>query len=308
MRIRNLMTFVKVARLESFHAAARQLHATQPAISARIAALETELGVKLFIRDTGGTRLTSRGQQLLPYAEKLVEISREMKSQISQEVPDTGCIKVGIADTLSYLWVGPLLSHWRHQFPLIEFEIAVDISTNLQRQLENHELDLALMVARDHSATIITQPLCSYPQCWVASPLLLEQEQNLSGELELDQLAQQPILSFPRNTKPWQYLQEVFSTLKDRKPMLHTCSSVESLLTLARQGLGITLLPRPLVADDLDQETLMELSAREQPPALNFCCNWRADDDRILPRLLADSALDTINPDAANEPADSSKY
>ncbi|MGH1372201.1 MAG: LysR family transcriptional regulator [Cellvibrionaceae bacterium] len=307
MRIRNLMTFVKVARLESFHAAARQLHATQPAISARIAALESELGVKLFIRDTGGTRLTSRGQQLLPYAEKLVEISREMKNQISQEVPDTGCIKVGIADTLAYLWVGPLLSHWRHQFPLIEFEIAVDISTNLQRQLENHELDLALMVARDHSAAITTQPLCSYPQCWVASPQLLEQKASLSGELGLEQLGRQPILSFPRNTKPWQYLQDLFGALKDRKPMLHTCSSVESLLTLARQGLGITLLPKPLVADDLDQETLMELSSREQPPELNFCCNWRADDDRILPRLLADSALDIINPDAVKESTDSSK-
>lgn len=301
MRIRNLMTFVKVARLESFHAAARQIHATQPAISARIAALENELGVKLFIRDTGGTRLTSRGQQLLPYAEKLVEISREMKSQISQEVPDTGCIKVGIADTLAYLWVGPLLSHWRHQFPLIEFEIAVDISTNLQRQLEKHELDLALMVARDHSATITTQPLCSYPQCWVASPLLLEQQESLSGELDLDQLGQQPILSFPRNTKPWQYLQDLFGPLKDRKPMLHTCSSVESLLTLARQGLGITLLPKPLVADQLEAEALMELSPREQPPELNFCCNWRADDDRILPRLLADSALVIINPDASIE-------
>jgi DNA-binding transcriptional LysR family regulator len=297
MRIRNLMTFVKVAQLSSFHAAARQLHATQPAISARIAALETELGVKLFIRDTGGTRLTSRGQQLLPYAEKLIEISREMKSQISQEVPETGTIKIGIADTLAYLWVGPLLSHWRQQFPLIEFEIAVDISTNLQRQLENHELDLALMVARDHSAAMATQPLCSYPQCWVASPLMLDQKNHLSGLLELDQLARQAILSFPRNTKPWQYLQDLFAPLKERKPMLHTCSSVESLLTLARQGLGITLLPKPLVADYLEQETLMELSTTEQPPALNFCCNWRADDDRILPRLLADSGRDIINPE-----------
>ena len=298
MRLRNLMTFVKVAHLESFHAAARQLHATQPAISARIAALESELGVKLFIRDTGGTRLTSRGQQLLPYAEKLVDIAREMKSQISEEVPETGCIKVGIADTLAYLWVGPLLSHWRQQFPLIEFEIAVDISTNLQRQLENHELDLALMVARDHSAAIATQPLCSYPQSWVAAPSMLDQHASLSGELELDQLARPPILSFPRDTKPWQYLQDLFAPLKERKPMLHTCSSVESLLTLARQGLGITLLPTPLVADYLEQETLMELTTADEPPELNFCCNWRADDDRILPRLLADSSQDIISSDA----------
>ncbi len=295
MRIRNLMTFVKVARLESFHAAARQLHATQPAISARIAALESELGVKLFIRDTGGTRLTSRGQQLLPYAQQLVDICREMKSQISEEVPETGSIKVGIADTLAYLWVGPLLSHWREQFPLIEFEIAVDISTNLQHQLEQHELDLALMVARDHSASIVTQPLCSYPQSWVAAPLVLEQNPGLSDTVSLQQLAKAPVLSFPRNTKPWLYLHNLFSPLKERRPMLHTCSSVESLLTMARQGLGITLLPTPLVAEYLEDGTLLALNTEEQPPELNFCSNWRTDDDRILPRLLADSVGDIIN-------------
>lgn len=295
MRIRNLSTFVKVAQLESFHAAARQLHATQPAISARIAALETELGVKLFIRDTGGTRLTSRGQQLLPYAEKLVTISREMKNQISEDVPETGTIKIGIADTIAHLWVGPLLSHWHEQFPLIEFEIAVDVSSHLQKQLENHELDLALMVAREHSHTTVSQPLCSYSQCWVASPALLDSHPSLSGTLELDQLARFPILSFPRGTHPWQYLHDLFAPLNDRRPMLHTCSSAESLLTLARQGLGITLLPRPLVADYLKQEQLMELDTSQDAPELSFCCNWRTDDDRILPRLLADSSRDIID-------------
>ncbi len=294
MRLRNLITFVKVAQLESFHAAARQLHATQPAVSARIAALESELGVKLFIRDTGGTRLTARGQQLLPYAEKLVAISREMKSQIGEDVPETGSIKIGIADTLAHLWVGPLLSHWREQFPLIEFEIAVDLSSRLQKQLENHELDLALMVSGEHSNTTASQPLCSYPQCWVASPSLLDEHPSLSSTLEVDQLARFPILTFPRDTHPWHYLHELFSPLNEKRPMLHTCNSGESLLTLARQGLGITFLPRPLVADYLVREQLMELDVTQAAPALNFCCNWRMDDDRILPRLLADSSREII--------------
>jgi DNA-binding transcriptional LysR family regulator len=191
--------------------------------------------------------------------------------------------------------VGPLLSHWREQFPLIEFEIAVDISTNLQKQLENHQLDLALMVAREHSNAMASQPLCSYEQCWVAAPMLLDEHSSLSGTLELDQLARFPVLSFPRNTRPWQYLQDFFRPLADSRPMLHTCSSVESLLTLARQGLGITLLPKPLVADCLEQEQLMELDTVQPPPALDFSSNWRMDDDRILPRLLADSSRDIIS-------------
>ena len=46
VRIRNLNSFIKVATLGSFHGAATQLHASQPAISARIATLEEDLGVK----------------------------------------------------------------------------------------------------------------------------------------------------------------------------------------------------------------------------------------------------------------------
>ena len=76
--------------------------------------------------------------------------------------------------------------------------------------------------------------------------------------------------------------------------MLHTCSSVESLLSLARQGVGITLLPRPLVAKALACEQLMELDVARQPPNLGFTSGWRVDDDRILPRLLADSSREII--------------
>ncbi|HCI02056.1 MAG TPA: LysR family transcriptional regulator, partial [Oceanospirillaceae bacterium] len=72
MRIRNLNSFIKVAKLGSFHVAATQLHTSQPAISARIATLEDELGVRLFKRDQSGTQLTTRGMQLLPFAERLV--------------------------------------------------------------------------------------------------------------------------------------------------------------------------------------------------------------------------------------------
>ena len=95
MRLRNLNSFVKVARLGSFHAAANQLHATQPAISARINALEDELGAQLFVRDKSGTRLTPRGTQLLPYAEKLLAISQEMKQQIQEDSPQKGNLRIG---------------------------------------------------------------------------------------------------------------------------------------------------------------------------------------------------------------------
>ena len=66
MNFKRLETFIWVATLGSFRKAAEHQHTTQPAISNRIAALEDELGVRLFERESGHSKLTSKGQELLP--------------------------------------------------------------------------------------------------------------------------------------------------------------------------------------------------------------------------------------------------
>lgn len=291
MRLRNLNTFVKVARLGSFHAAAQQLHATQPAISARINSLEDELGVQLFIRDQSGARLSPRGIQLLPYAEKMLAISEEMKQQVSEENPQKGTLRIGIADTLSYLWLSDLLKHWQEQHPLISFELISDVTTTLIKQLEEYELDLTLTVADQVSSPdLVSEPLCSYPQHWVASPQLKGVEKVQSAT----DLTRFPILSFPRETRPWQYLQQLFLPFEEQ-PLFHTCSSVVNLLTLAQRAVGVALLPEPVIAADLEQGHLIRLEVNEVPPELSFCYSWRLNDDRILPKLLADSGREIIS-------------
>jgi DNA-binding transcriptional LysR family regulator len=287
MRLRNLATFVKVARLGSFHAASQQLHASQPAISARIVALEEELGVKLFMRDKSGTRITAWGSQLLPYAEKLLAISQEMKAQVRQDKPQKGTMRIGIADTLAHLWLSSLLKHWQEQHPLISFELTSDVTPTLILQLQNHQIDFALMVAEQNiPPTLVVDPLCSYPQCWVATPESILSRQTLCS---LEDLAKTPILSFPRDSRPWHYLQQLFSPLNE-PPVIHTCSSVANLLNLIKQGIGIALLPTPLVEQSLKTGELIRLKTDAEPPELAFCYSWRLDDDRILPRLLADSS------------------
>ncbi|WP_290699722.1 LysR family transcriptional regulator [Amphritea sp.] len=290
MRLRNLNTFIKVASLGSFHAAAQQLHATQPAISARINTLEEELGTQLFIRDKSGTRLSSRGVQLLPYAKKLLAISQEMKQQISDQNPQKGTLRIGITDTLANLYLSPLLKHWQQQHPLMSFELISDVTPTLTRQLQENQLDLALMVAGNNDQPeLVTEPLCSYPQHWVATPERLAENPVTS----IEELSHSPILSFPRDTRPWDYLQQLFRPL-DETPVFHTCSSVANLLTLTLQGAGMALLPAPIVKEHLAKGMLVEFSPGPKPPELAFCACWRLDDDRILPQLLAQSGREII--------------
>ena len=285
MRIRNLSSFVKVARLGSFRAAAALLHVSQPAISARVNALEDELGVILFLRDKSGAQLTNKGAKLLVYAEKLLAISQEMKEVAGQQQQHRGSIKIGIADTLAHLWLSPLLQRWQREYPQIAFELTSDVTPVLTQQLQQHQIDLSLMVAEYGSnKALMSQPLCHYEQVWVGENHLQEHDC-----WSVTQLAEQPILSFPRDTTPWHYLQQLFKS-QSGEVVIHTCSSVASLINLAQQGVGIALLPEILVKSQLAAGELSIINTEIAPQPLAFCSSWRVDEEETLPKLLADSA------------------
>lgn len=72
MQINAIETFLAIQRTGSFHAAAAHLNITQTAVSARIKSLESTLGLSLFERGPGGTRLSAAGQQFKPYAEQIL--------------------------------------------------------------------------------------------------------------------------------------------------------------------------------------------------------------------------------------------
>ena len=72
--------------------------------------------------------------------------------------------------------------------------------------------------------------------------------------------------------------------------MIRTCSSVASLISLTEQGLGIALLPLPLVEKQLARGSLALINTEIEPLTLDFCCCWRADEESLLPKSLADSA------------------
>ncbi len=79
MNLRQLETFVKVAENGSFSKTAGELFMTQPTISAHINALEQELNVRLFVRNTREVNLSENGKELYLYARRLLELEKQMK-------------------------------------------------------------------------------------------------------------------------------------------------------------------------------------------------------------------------------------
>src|SRR5436305_14562708 len=97
-------TFMWVVTLGSFLGAAQKLNTTQPAISQRIAQLETEVGVKLLQRDRRMVLPTPDGRQMLVDAEKLIGLRSVMLAVVGDQLAMLGVLRIGVAGTIVRMW------------------------------------------------------------------------------------------------------------------------------------------------------------------------------------------------------------
>ncbi|MDP8925327.1 MAG: LysR family transcriptional regulator, partial [Actinomycetota bacterium] len=84
MLLRQMECFLAVARLGNVSRAAEEMYLTQPTLTARIKALEEELGDQLFVRTSRGMRLTEAGREFLPYAERCMASLEEGRQRLGE--------------------------------------------------------------------------------------------------------------------------------------------------------------------------------------------------------------------------------
>ncbi len=118
MDIPRLEAFLEVARLGSMRAAARSLHLGQPALSARIVALEDELAARVFERTKRGVRLTLAGRALLPHAERALDAVSAGRTAVSQVAQgDDGELVIAAVSAINASVVPELVARFRRYHP-----------------------------------------------------------------------------------------------------------------------------------------------------------------------------------------------
>ncbi|VAW13390.1 Transcriptional regulator, LysR family [hydrothermal vent metagenome] len=199
MRQAKLETIVWLNRLGSFRAVAEKLNTSQAVISQRVASLELELGVKLFERNTRGLKLTPKGAALLPYAERIVDISAEMLMQVTDPSAYAGVIRIGAVETLVHVWLHRLLERIYETYSGVAVELTVDTSGVLRDAVLKGKLDIAMLLAPEREPDLTKKAICTYKLAWTASPALGLGTKTLS----IDELARLPIITFARHSVPY---------------------------------------------------------------------------------------------------------
>lgn len=271
MDFRTLEAFVWIARLGSFRATAQRLYTTQPSISTRIASLERELGVQLFDRAGRRVSLTSKGRDLLGYAEGLLVLRGEMMQSVADPKAIQGTIRLGVVETIVYTWLPQLIEQLNQMYPAINLELDVDTSVNLTDKLLSHNIDIAFLMGPINQPDITNLDLCSYSLNWVASSgIILPPE-----PVPLERLASWPIITYPRLSQPHIEIQRLLERSSHRL-RIHASSSLATIIRMTVDGIGISALPLEIVRDELEQGSLRSFLAEVEPPQLRFTASYGA--------------------------------
>lgn len=124
MDIQELEAFWWIAQTGSFNRAAERLYLTQPSVTARIQALEKELGQPLFERKPRGVRLTDAGRALLPHAERVLQDIRKARQAVTDLMSATGgTLSVGCALTTSTYTLPEILARYKQRYPAVEMTV-----------------------------------------------------------------------------------------------------------------------------------------------------------------------------------------
>lgn len=283
---KQIETFVWVAKLGSFRAAADKLNATQPAISQRIAAMETAMGVRLFDRNTRGIKLTEKGQELLPHAERMLMLRTEMMRVARAERAIRGTLRLGVAETLVHTWLRFLIDELHHTYPALVIELHVDTSHVLRTQLHAHRIDLALLVGDSQGPGEQSIHLCDYKLAWVASPIL-----NLHGRrIALQDMADYPIITYPAASLPYTRVRNAMLDAGVKSPRLFGSASLSTIIHMTHQAMGPSVLAPVLIQDELAQGTLHVLDTGTPLDKLSFNAMWIDSPDSFIVRTIAQMA------------------
>lgn len=271
MNLKFLETFVWVARLKSFRLTADKLFTTQASISSRIAVLEGELGVKLFLRDSRGVSLTPEGLKVLDYAEQMLDTMSALKQSIETRSSKVGRVRIGVMDTVIHTWLSPLVAQMTERYPRVEIELVADTSLNLCDQLQKGFLDIVLQTDLVRHESVRSLELASHPLGWiVASNSIYNREYADLGEL-----ARERIITYSKNSRPHQDLLALMQTNGVLAPRLNCVNSVSAITRLLGDGFGIGVLPPVLVAEELARGELTLLDIDQRPPNLQVVVSWR---------------------------------
>lgn len=254
--------FVQVAAHHSFSRAAEALQLTQPSITARIQALERELGEKMFERGGRSVRLTDAGTILLPYAERILQMVREAKESVEEvRSVQAGRLRLGSALTISTYVLPRILRTFHSRYPDVEVMVHTGRSEQVLNMLLSDEVQVGLAHSLVHP-DVETVDLYADEVILVANP---DHPFAANRQATIEEVGSQPVILADRGSSYYGLTHGLFRQAGVVPNVAMELDSMEATKRMVEEGLGIALLPRVCLERELKQGLLTEVAITNAP-------------------------------------------
>lgn len=299
MYIKHLQTFLAVARLLHFGGAAQTLNYSQSTVSEHIHALEEALGARLFERLGRKVFLTEQGKKLLPLAERMVRDVEEIKGLFKEDGVLSGCLNIGAAESLCVFWLPPLLKEYRIRYPKVQTNIKVGSCTDLPLWLQQNIIDVAFSLNNESWQQQLRQiDLFHGETVFIASP---DHELAASSVLAPQNLAGHTLL-LPEGYSGYPMDLKILLEREGVKAnTIMEFGSLEAIKHCVKSGLGISLLPKIVVEEDINRGELLKLNWTDAPIAFQARMvfhseKWMSPVLTALEKIILSSLPDNNSP------------
>ena len=252
MDVPRLEAFLEVARLGSMRGAARSLHLGQPALSARIVALEDELGARVFERSKRGVRLTLAGRALVPHAERALEAIEAGRSAVSQvEQGDDGELVIAAASAINASVVPELVARFRRYHPGVHLYVHTGDAERIIELVAFGSAQLGLIQeaspSRDHR--VRATPLYDEALMLTARP---EHPFVAEGPIPLARLSDATLIFYDRTSEDYESTRSLLKAGGVTPYGVIEVDSVDTARRLVALGLGVAWLPSTAATPEIE--------------------------------------------------------
>ncbi|MBV7481385.1 LysR family transcriptional regulator [Bordetella sp. BOR01] len=280
---RELEAFVAVVDMGSFEKAARSLDTSQSAISRLIGEFEEGFKHPLFNRAHRSAYLTIEGHEVLRQARALLRQRSNLMERFANPELMASTLRLGVTELAAITWLGSFVADLKIRYPRLRLDLKVDSSPRLYAQMQDGQLDMAIVLDFTRSTNMARIPVGSATFGWFcASALALPQSLKLS-EFERETLLIQGTPGGAGN--------QIESWLVDKGVKLANTIQSDSLAALTGicvAGLGIASLPRAIAADAVGAGLLREIRIPPGAPKMAYIFLVRADALSAFHRSVAE--------------------
>ncbi len=258
MDIHQLKVFVSVFKNKSFSRASEEIHLTQPTISNHIKALEAEFDCKLFDR-LGRTIIpTKEAEVLYSHSIELIEKANALRETIGQFKKDlSGKIVIG-ASTIPGVYLMPrIMTEFQKKYPSLSFQILISDSTGITDSVSKHELLLGIVGAKLTNEQLNYIPFVEDELIAVSSPGL-----GKNNIMTLKELITLPMVLREEGSgtrKVAEKFLESKGISLDNIKIAGIFGSTDAVKQAVKAGLGVSILSKFSVADELEHKILKEI-------------------------------------------------